>query len=252
MAQSIASAPAASKVAIVTGAASGIGAAIAKRLAKDGFSVMVNYRSNADSARVLVDAIEAAGGHARGCEADVSDPATVHRLFDDAESSFGRIDVLVSNAGIMELSNIADTDDAAFNRMIDANLRGTFNTLREAARRLQPDGRIVSISSSVVGLYQPTYGVYAATKAAIEAFTHVLAKELGERRITVNAVAPGPVDTELFRRGKPRDLVDRIASLNPLKRLGTPDDVARMVSFLVGPEGGWVNGQVLRSNGGAI
>jgi len=182
----------------------------------------------------------------------MSDAAAVRRMFDEAESSLGGVDVLINNAGVMQLSNIADTDDAAFDRMIDANLRGTFNTLREAAKRLRPNGRIVNISSSVVGLYQPQYAVYAATKSAIEALTHVLSKELGERRITVNAVAPGPVDTEFFRKGKSQELIAHIASLNPLGRLGRPDDIARTIALLAGPDGGWINGQVLRVNGGAI
>ncbi|HEV2678125.1 MAG TPA: SDR family oxidoreductase [Aliidongia sp.] len=240
------------KVAIVTGASRGIGAAVATRLAKDGFTVVVNYSGDAVPAEALVAEIEAAGGHARAAQADVGDPAAVRRLFDTAEAAFGGIDVLVNNAGIMALGNLAEVDDAAFDRQIAVNLKGTFNTLREAARRLRNGGRIVNFSSSVVGLLQPTYGVYAATKAAVEAMTSILAKELRGRDITVNAVAPGPTATDLFLKGKPQDLVDRLAKLAPLERLGQPEDIAATVAMLVGPDGGWINGQTLRANGGII
>ena len=160
--------------------------------------------------------------------------------------------MLVNNAGIMPLSTIADTDDATFARQVDVNFKGTFNTLREAARRLRHGGRIINFSSSVVGLLQPTYGVYAGTKAAVEAMTSVLAKELRGRNITVNAVAPGPTATDLFFNGKPQDVVDRLAKLAPLERLGQPADIAAAVAFLAGPDGAWINGQTLRPNGGII
>ena len=173
-------------------------------------------------------------------------------MFDATEAAFGGVDVLVNNAGIMPLSTIADTDDAAFERQVDVNFKGTFNTLREAARRLRDAGRIINFSSSVVGLLQPTYGVYAGTKAAIEAMTSVLAKELRGRNITVNAIAPGPTATELFFNGKPQEVVDRLAKLAPLERLGQPADIAVAVAFLAGPDGAWINGQTLRANGGII
>jgi 3-oxoacyl-[acyl-carrier protein] reductase len=240
------------KVAIVTGASRGIGAAIAQRLAHDGFTVLVNYSGDAAPAEALVEGIEAAGGHARAAQADVSDPAAVRRLFDAAEAAFGGVDVLVNNAGIMNLANLAEMEDDAFDRLIAVNLKGTFNTLREAARRLRDGGRIVNFSSSVVGLYQPTYGVYAATKAGVEAMTHVLSKELRGRNITVNAVAPGPTGTDLFLKGKPQAVVDHLAKLAPLERLGDPEDIANAVAFLVGPDAGWINGQTLRANGGII
>ncbi len=225
------------KVAIVTGASRGIGAAVAERLARDGFTVVVNYSGNEAAAEALVRKIEAAGGRALSARADVADPAAVARLFDAAETAFGGVDVLVNNAGIMPLSSIADTDDAAFERQVDVNLKGTFNTLREAARRLRDGGRIINFSSSVVGLLQPTYGVYAGTKAAVEAMTSILAKELRGRNITVNAVAPGPTATDLFLNGKPQEVVDRFAKLAPLERLGQPADIAAAVAFLVGPDG---------------
>ena len=240
------------KVAIVTGASRGIGAAVADRLARDGFAVVVNYAGDAAAARALVGKIEAAGGRALAAQADVSDPGAVRRMFDAAETTFGGVDVLVNNAGIMTLAAVADTDDAAFDRLIAVNLKGTFNTLREAARRLRPGGRIINFSSSVVGLLQPTYAVYAATKAGVEAITSVLAKELCGRNITVNAVAPGPTATDLFLKGKPQDVVDRLAKVAPLERLGQPADIAATVSFLAGADAGWINGQTLRANGGIV
>ncbi len=238
--------------AIVTGASRGIGAAIAERLAADGFTVVINYAGKAAEAEALVAKIEAAGGRAVPAQADVADPAAVARMFDAAESAFGGIDVLVNNAGIMKLASIAEADDALFDSQIAINLKGSFNTMREAARRLRAGGRIINLSSSVVGLYQPTYGVYAATKAGVEAMTHILAKELRGRSITVNAIAPGPTATSLFLDGKPQAVIDTLTKLAPLERLGQPQDIASAVAFLAGPDGAWINGQVLRANGGII
>ena len=240
------------RVAIVTGAGHGIGAAVAERLATDGLSVVINYSGSKDEADAVVGRIEAAGSHAIAVKADVSDPAAVTVLFAAAEQAFGGTDVLVNNAGVMELTPIADATDAAFDKTIAVNLKGTFNGLREAGRRMRDGGRVISFSSSVVGLYQPRYALYAATKAGIEAMTHIFAKEMGGRRITVNAVAPGPVDTPLFTKDKTAEQVDAIARSAPFGRLGEPDDIARVVSFLAGPDGGWVSGQVLRANGGVI
>ena len=241
-----------SKVALVTGASRGIGQAIAERLARDGYTLIVNYSGDAAPAEALVRKIEQAGGRAIAAKADISDAASVRRMFDAAESAFGGIDVLVNNAGIMQLANIADTDDDTFDRQIAVNLKGTFNTLREAAKRLRSGGRIVNFSTSVVGLLMPTYGVYAATKAAVETMTSILAKELRGRNITVNAVAPGPTATDLFLKGKPQEVVDRMAKMAPLERLGQPGDIADVVAFLAGPDASWVNGQTLRANGGIV
>ncbi len=173
-------------------------------------------------------------------------------MFDAADAAFGGVDVLVNNAGIMKLAPLADSDDALFDSQIAVNLKGTFNALREASRRLRNGGRIVNFSTSVIGLRLETYGVYAATKAAVEAMTTVLAKELHGRSITVNAIAPGPTATDLFLNGKPPELIERMSKMNPLERLGTPDDIAAAVAFLVGPDGSWINGQVLRANGGMV
>ncbi len=240
------------KVAIVTGGSRGIGAAAAERLARDGMTVIVNYAGNAAAAEALVEKIEKAGGQARAHQADVSDPNAVTRMFDAAETAFGGIDVLVNSAGIMHVKPLAENDDAFFDSHVAINLKGTFNTLREAARRMRSGGRIVNVSSSVVGLYHPGYAVYTATKAAVEAMTHTLSREMRGRNITVNAVAPGPVATALFYEGKDPETIDRLSKIAPLQRLGTPEDVAGAVSFLAGPDGSWINGQVLRANGGAI
>ncbi len=240
------------KVAIVTGASRGIGAVVAQRLAAEGFAVVVNYAGSAQAAQDVVARISAAGGQAIAIQADVADGEAVRRLFEVAQETYGGVDVLVNNAGIMQLSPLADMADEMFSKQIAINLQGVFNGLREAARTLRNGGRIINFSSSVVGLYQPGYGVYAATKAGVEALTHVLANELRGRNITVNAIAPGPTATDLFLNGKPVELVERLSRLAPLERLGQPEDIAGVVAFLAGPDGGWINGQVLRANGGIV
>lgn len=240
------------RVAIVTGASRGIGAAVLQRLAKDGFSVVLDYSGDAAGADEVVRRVKDGGGAALAVQANVVDPAAVRKLFEQAEAAFGGVDVVVNNAGIMGMTLMVETDDESFDRHIAINLKGTFNGMREAARRLRRGGRIINFSSSVIGLYQPRYSVYAATKGGVEAMSKVLANELRGREITVNVVAPGPTGTDLFFKGKPQKLIDELANLSPLGRLGTPDDIARVVSFLAGPDGRWVNGQVLRANGGVV
>ena len=242
------------KVAIVTGSSRGIGAAIAKRLATDGFSVIINYAGRAADAENVVEKITASGGNAIAVQADVSKSNEVATLFDKAEETFGGVDVIVNNAGIIQpgLVPVADTDDALFDRLFAINVKGTFNALRIAAKRLRQGGSIVNFSTSVVGLALPGYAVYAATKSAVETFTNIFAKELRGREITVNAIAPGPTATDLFLDGKTPEQVAHLSKLAPLERLGKPEDIASAVSFLVGPDGAWVNGQTLRVNGGIV
>ncbi|MEQ1940554.1 SDR family oxidoreductase [Mesorhizobium sp. CN5-321] len=240
------------KSAIVTGASRGIGAEIARHLAADGFAVAVNYASSPDAAEAVVAEIAARGGGATAIHADLNDPVAPRALFDAAEAAFGGVDILVNNAGVMQLAPVAEAGDDMIDTHLALNLVAPFRLMREAARRLPEGGRIVNLSSSVVGLYQPGYAIYAATKAGIEAMTHVLAKELGPKAITVNAVAPGPVGTELFLKGKSDDLVSRIKGMNPFGRLGTPEDIARVVTFLASDQAAWISGQVIRANGGVV
>ncbi len=240
------------KVAIVTGSSRGIGAAIARRLAVDGFSIVVNYAGRAADADRVVGEIEAAGGRAASVQADVSNAAEVAALFDRADSAFGRVDVLVNNAGIMQTMPLADTDDALFDRTVAINLKGTFNTLRAAAKRLRQGGRIINFSTSAIGLALPGYALYCATKSAVETLTNIFAKELRGRNITVNALAPGPTATDLFLTGKSEEQIEHLAKMPPLERLGEPGDIANAVAFLAGPDGAWVNGQTLRVNGGIV
>jgi 3-oxoacyl-[acyl-carrier protein] reductase len=241
---------ASTRVALVTGASRGIGAAVATRLALDGYAVAVNYAGNEAAAHATVAAIERAGGRAIAVRADVASAADVRAMFATAEEALGRVDVLVNNAGVLPYVTIAETSDEVFERTMATNVTGTFNTMREAAARLADGGRIVNFSTSILHMAPPTYGVYAATKAAVEALTRVFAKELRGRGITCNAVAPGPVATELFLNGKTDEQVRQFAQMAPLERLGQPEDIAAVVAFLAGPDGGWVNGQVLRANGG--
>ena len=238
------------RVAIVTGASRGIGAAVAQRLAKDGLAVAVNYASSSGGADALVAGLKAAGARAIAVKADVSKADDVRRMFEITEQQLGRVDVLVNNAGVLKTLPLADTSDALYDQTFDINVRGTFNTLREAAARMNDGGRIVNFSSTTLALNMPGYAVYNATKAAVEAFTHVFAKELRGRNITVNAVAPGPIATSLFLEGKTEEQIQTFAKMPPLQRLGQPDDIASVVAFLVGADAGWVNGQILRANGG--
>ena len=239
-----------SRIAIVTGASGGIGRAAALRLAHDGFAVVVNYAGNPATAQAVCTEIVSSGGRARVTQADVASAPDVEHLFADTLDAFGRLDVVVYCAGIMPLAPIAGNDMALFDRVIATNLRGTFTVLAQAARHVRSGGRIIALSSSVVAKAFPTYGPYIASKAGLEGLVHVLANELRGRNVTVNAIAGGPVGTELFLRGKSQERIDELAKLAPLERLGQPDDIARIIAFLAGPDGAWVNAQVLQANGG--
>lgn len=238
------------KTAIITGASRGIGRSIAKRLAADGFSVVVNYAGNATQADEAVHEINGAGGQALAIPADISNASDVSELFVKAGQTCGPIHIVVNNAGIMPLSPIAKGDVETFDKVIAINLRGAFLVLGQAAQHVVEGGRIIALSSSVLAKSFPSYGPYIASKSGVEGLVHVLANELRGRNITVNAVAPGPTATELFLKDKSQERIDEFRKLSPLERLGRPEDIANVVSFLAGPDGGWVNGQVLRANGG--
>jgi 3-oxoacyl-[acyl-carrier protein] reductase len=238
------------KTAIVTGATGGIGHAIALRLAKDGFGITAAYAGNATRAEELLAAIKSSGGTALAVKADVSSAPEVELLFKTALDEFGKIDAVVHTAGVMPMGKIADGDLDAFDRVIATNLRGTFLVLSQAARHVSEGGRILAFSSSVLAKSFPGYGAYCASKGGVEALVRVLTNELRGRNITVNAVAPGPTGTDLFLKGKSQSLIDELAKMAPMERLGTPEDIASTVSFLAGPDGGWVNGQIVRVNGG--
>jgi 3-oxoacyl-[acyl-carrier protein] reductase len=240
------------KVALVTGSSRGIGAATAKRLAREGYAVTVNCVVNRDLAAGVVREIEANGGRAIWCQADVSDPAAVQRLFDANEEAFGGVDVVVSNAGIMRLAPMGQMTDADFNRMVDVNLKGSFYVLRQAARRVRDGGRIIALSSSITQLRSPTYGAYAATKAAQELYANVLAKELEGRMISVNAMAPGLVNTTLFTDGKTPQQIQGFIDRTPHKRLGEPSDIADVIAALCSIDGAWISGQTIFANGGIV
>jgi len=240
------------RVAIVTGGSRGIGQQSARRLAADGLAVVVGHAGNQDLAGKTVADITAAGGQAIAVRGDVGDEKAVSALFDAAEVTFGGVDVVVHAAGIMRLAPIAEFDLAVLDQLYHTNIRGTFVVAQQAARRLRDGGSLLTFSTSVIGLALPTYGAYAATKGAVEALTLILARELRGRNITVNAVAPGPTATDLFLEGKDEQTIARLAAQPPLERLGTPEDIAEVVAFLTSPAGHWVNGQLIRVNGGIV
>ncbi|MEU3947999.1 SDR family oxidoreductase [Streptomyces sp. NPDC029526] len=237
---------------MVTGGSRGIGRAVSLRLARDGLAVVVNYASDAGAAEETVAAITAAGGRAIALRADVADEHGTAALFDRAEREFGGVDVVVNCAGRLALSPIADLDLAVLDAMHRTNIRGAFVVAQQAARRLRAGGSFVGFSTSVVGTRFPAYGAYVASKAAVESITLILARELRGRDVTVNTVAPGPTATDLFLDGKTPEQIDQLAKAPPLERLGSPEDIAHAVAFLASPEGHWVNGQVLRANGGLV
>jgi 3-oxoacyl-[acyl-carrier protein] reductase len=240
------------KIALVTGASRGIGRAIAQRLAREGAAVAINYARNADDAVKLKNEIEAAGGKAFTVQADVARVSEVIRLFDETLAHFGRLDILVNNAGIMFTKSVSATTEAEFDRIFAINVKGVFFACQQAATRLADGGRIINLSSSTTARPMPTYGAYVATKGAVEQFTRSLAGELGPRRITVNAISPGPTETELFLEGKTPEQLERFAKLSVFGRLGQPPEIAEVVAFLASDAAGWVTGQNIRVNGGLV
>ena len=237
------------KVVLVTGASRGIGAAVAKKIAGEGAKVIINYAGNRDEAEQTVRSIKEAGGDAIALQADVSKSAEVTVLFDAAIAHFGRIDVLINNAGVMITKLLKDTTDDDFTRQFEVNVRGTFNTLREAATKLANGGTIINTSTTLTRAMIPTYATYVATKGAVEQLTRVFAKEMGSRGITVNAVLPGPTNTELFVKGKTQEMIDRLASLNAFNRLGEVEDIAKVIVFLASDDAKWISGQTIGING---
>ncbi|MEU2206636.1 SDR family oxidoreductase [Streptomyces hygroscopicus] len=241
------------RVAVVTGGSRGIGRATVSRLAADGFAVVVGYAAHRDRAEAAVRQVTAAGGRAVAVPADVADERRVAALFDTAESEFGGVDVVVHAAGRGASSvPVAELDLAELDAVHRTNVRGTFVVAQQAARRVRGGGAVITFSTSVVGLAFPGYGAYSASKGAVEALTMILARELRGRDVTVNAVAPGPTATDLFLDGKDEETIARLAARPPLERLGTPTDIAGVVAFLASPAGHWVNGQVIRANGGIV
>ena len=240
------------KVALITGASRGIGRAIALRLGREGAAVVVNYSGNLEAARETVAAVEAAGGRAVPVQADVGQVAEVERLFDETIRHLGRLDILVNNAGVLFNKPLAEVTEEEFDRIFAVNVKGTFFTCQQAARRMAEGGRIINLSSSTTALMLPTYAAYVATKGAVEQLSHVLAKELGPRGITVNVISPGPTDTELFGQGKTEQDKQRFAQMAALGRLGRPEDIADVVALLVSEEARWITGQNIRANGGLI
>ncbi|MDQ3776618.1 MAG: SDR family oxidoreductase [Pseudomonadota bacterium] len=238
------------KVDIVTGSSRGIGARIATRLAQAGAGVVVNYAGGRNAAEQVVQSIEAGGGQALAVQGDVSKPQDVRALFDAAVERFGRVHILVNNAGIILYKRLDQTADDEFDRLFAVNVKGVFNALREASRHLEDGGRIINFSSSTTRLMLPTYASYCATKAAVEQLTRIFAKEVGQRGITVNVVSPGPTNTELFTEGKSEADIQRMAAMAALGRIGQPEDIANLVLFLASDEAGWISAQNIGANGG--
>lgn len=238
------------KVAIVTGASSGIGRGIAERLGADGASVLVNYHSDEAGGRETADAITAAGGRAQIVQGDIGVGADVERVFRTCVDTFGRPDILVNNAGLGTLQPLADFDEAAFERCFGLNCRGTLFALKQASLHLKDEGRIVNIGSSSATYPWPGAAVYASSKAAVLKMTEIAAVELGERRINVNTVIPGITATPMSE-ALPKEATQPVVEASPWKRLGTPEDIASVVAFLVGPDALWVTGQHILANGGS-
>lgn len=239
-----------SRVALVTGGSRGIGRAISMRLSRMGFAVVINYASDKDSADTLVAEIEKEDGKALAFQADLAKVKEINKLFEAVISNFGRLDILVNNAGIATYKRIGEFSEQEYDQIFDINVKGLFFCCQEAARRMEDGGSIINIGSTVTRVMLPNYGAYSATKGAVEQITKVLAKELGSRKIRVNTLSPGPVDTELFRRGKSEEQINGMAEMAALGRIGTVEDIAELVELLVDEKSRWVTGQNILANGG--
>ncbi|GEP66625.1 3-ketoacyl-ACP reductase [Clostridium beijerinckii] len=240
------------KVAIITGASRGIGSAIAKQLSALGAKVVVNYSNNAVKAEEVVEEITKSGEQAVAIKADVSNIKDVERLFSETITKFGKVDILVNNAGVILYKLLSDVTEEEFDKLFNINVKGTYFACQQAMKHMEDNGRIINFSTSVVGSMFPTYSVYAATKGAVEQITRQLAKEFGPKKITINAVAPGPINTELFNVGKTDEQIEAIRQMNSFGRIGEPDDVANAIEFLVSDKAQWITGQTLRINGGYV
>jgi len=240
------------KIAIITGASRGIGRAIAVRLASNGAAVVVNYASNADAANEVCAEVKTHQARALAVQADVSKVLQVEGLFDTTIQHFGRVDFLINNAGVIIHKPLRDTTEEEFDRIMSINAKGTFFACQQAARRLNDGGRIVNFSSTLTTVMMPNFSAYAASKGAIEQITHVLAKELGPRGITVNCVAPGTTDTEMLGVNRTKEEDQRYIQATALGRLGQPTDIADAVALLVSEDARWITGQTIRVNGGMI
>ncbi len=237
------------KVALVTGASKGIGAVTALELAKNGAAVIVNYNGSYEAAQRVVADIKTAGGKAIALQADVSKEDEVARLFDEGIATMGKIDILVNNAGLMMTKPIGQVSGDEFDKLISTNVKGVFNTLHQAASKLADGGSVINLSSTVTRTMFPGYGTYCATKGAVEQLTRIFAKEVGSRGINVNAVAPGPTETELFLNGKTQEDIDRLANSNAFGRLGQPEDIARVIVTLACDDSKWISAQIIGANG---
>jgi 3-oxoacyl-[acyl-carrier protein] reductase len=241
------------KVAVVTGASKGIGAGIAKALAVAGANVVVNYASNKEGAERVVNAIVENGGNAIAIQADVAKSADVRRLFEATERQFGSLDILINNAAVFQFDPLDEVTEDEFHRQFNTNVLGPVLASQEAVKQFGPEGGSIINISSVASTYgMPTSAVYASTKGALEALTRVLANELAPRKIRVNAIAPGPVETEgLEQTGlKSPDFERQMIASTPLGRMGQPDDIARVAVFLASDDSGWMTGERLVASGG--
>lgn len=238
------------KVAIVTGASRGIGKAIAEQLAASGAKVVVNYSTSSKKANELIETIVKNRGEAIAIKADISKVSDVKLLFSKTIKNWGKVDLLINNAGYMDNKLIKDVTETDFDKHFSVNVKGTYFACQQAMEYMGDCGRIINISTSVLGAMLPSYSVYAATKGAVEQITRQLAKEFGHKGITINAIAPGPVNTELFTAGKTEDQIEFIASMNAFKSLGEPNDISNVVEFLVSEKSQWITGQTIRVNGG--